>query len=383
MRATRTDSPAVRRPPPAAARESASVDVLSDVLRTVRLTGALFFPMEVSSPWVDEIPHATEFASIVLPGAQHVVSYHIVMQGRCWAARRGDPAVCLGAGDVFVIPHGDPYMMASAPDLRSSSTPDEVLEFFRQMATNSAPIEVTEGGGGPERAHVVCGFLGCDLRPFNPVLEALPPALYLHRRTGASGDDRLSQLVELALAESRERQSGTRCVLLHLSELLFVEVVRRYLNSLTDAQTGWLAGLRDPIAGHALALLHSRPSDEWSLERLAREVGISRSSLAARFSDLIGQPPMHYLTRWRMQLACRLLRDEAAKVSAVALDVGYQSEAAFSRAFKILMGTSPAEWRRRQGSSAFQVARRFGRAPVLPKPIARTEARAGRTSRRG
>jgi AraC-like DNA-binding protein len=353
MRAGRTDSSAVRQPPPVSAPESASVDVLSDVLLTVRLTGALFFPMEVSSPWVDEIPRATEFASIVLPGAQHVVSYHVVRQGRCWAARRGDPAVCLEAGDVLVIPHGDPYMMASAPDLRSTTPPDAVLGFFRDMATSSAPLAVTEGGGGPERAHVVCGFLGCDIRPFNPVLEALPPALYLQRRTGATGDDRVSQLVELALAESRERQSGTRCVLLHLSELLFVEVVRRYLNSLTSEQTGWLAGLRDPIAGHALALLHNRPSDEWSLERLAREIGISRSSLAERFSGVIGQPPMHYLTRWRMQLACRLLRDDAAKVSAVALDVGYQSEAAFSRAFKTLVGTSPAEWRRRQRTPRF------------------------------
>src|SRR5262245_43827239 len=205
MRTGRADSPAVRRSPPVSAHESGRVDVLSDVLRTVRLTGALFFPMEVSSPWVDEVPHATQFASIVLPGAQHVVSYHIVMHGRCWAARRGDPAVRLEAGDVLVIPHGDPYMMASAPDLRSDTPADAVLEFFREMATNSAPIEVIEGGGGPERAHVVCGFLGCDIRPFNPVLEALPPALYLQRRTGPRTGDRLFQLVELALAESRER----------------------------------------------------------------------------------------------------------------------------------------------------------------------------------
>jgi AraC-like DNA-binding protein len=137
-------------------------------------------------------------------------------------------------------------------------------------------------------------------------------------------------------------------VLLHLSELLFIAVVRRYLDSLAGEEIGWLSGLRDPVAGHALALLHSRPTDEWSLERLAREIGVSRSSLAERFSELIGQPPMRYLTRWRIQLACRLLTDDAAKVSAVALDVGYQSEAAFSRAFRALVGTSPATWRRRQ-----------------------------------
>jgi AraC-like DNA-binding protein len=240
--------------------------------------------------------------------------------------------------------------MASAPDLRSTAPREAVLGFFRLMATGTAPFEVTEGGGGAERAQVICGFLGCDVRPFNPVLEALPRVLYLRRQPGTRTGDRLSQLVELALAESQERQSGTRCVLLHLSELLFVEVVRRYLQSLTSEHRGWLAGLRDPIAGHALTLLHNRPMDAWSLQRLAKEIGVSRSSLAERFTGLIGQPPMRYLTRWRIQLACRRLREDAAKVSAVALDVGYQSEAAFSRAFKAVVGTSPASWRRRRDS---------------------------------
>jgi AraC-like DNA-binding protein len=235
-------------------------------------------------------------------------------------------------------------MMGSAPDARSDVPPAAVLEFFRQMAAPSAPLVVSEGGGGPERAQVVCGFLGCDIRPFNPVLQALPRVLYLRRTTS----DRLSHLVDLALAESRERQPGSRCVLLHLSELLFVEVVRHHVDSLTSGETGWLAGLRDPIVGRALARLHHRPGGDWSLERLAREIGVSRSLLAERFSRLIGHPPMHYLARWRIQLACRRLCDEGAKVSAVAMDVGYHSEAAFSRAFKTLVGTSPAEWRRRQ-----------------------------------
>ena len=327
--------------------EYGNVDVLSDVVRAARLTGALFFPMEVSSPWVDEVPAATEFASIVLPVVEHVVSYHIVRRGGCWAALRGDAPVRLEAGDIFVVPQGDAYTMGSAPDLRSNLSRDAAMEFFRLMASASAPLAVTEGGGGPERALVICGFLGCDIRSFNPVLDALPRVLYLRRQTGTRADGRLWQLVELALAESRERQPGSRCVLLRLSELLFIEVVRRHLETLTSEHTGWLAGLRDPMAGHALALLHNRPADPWSLARLAREIGVSRSSLAERFSVLVGQPPMRYLTRWRIQLACRLLCDDAAKVSAVALDVGYQSEAAFSRAFKAVVGTSPAAWRRR------------------------------------
>jgi AraC-like DNA-binding protein len=327
------------------------MDVLSDVLRTVRLSGAVFFPMEVSSPWVDEVPAASEFSSIVLPGAQHVVSYHIVRRGGCWAALGGEEPVWLDAGDVLVVPHGDAYRMASAPDLRSNAPRDAVLGFFQLMASGAAPFTVAEGGGGDERAEVICGFLGCDVRPFNPVLEALPRVLYLRRASATRANDRLSQLVDLALAESRERQSGTRCVMLHLSELLFVEVIRRYLESLTNENTGWLAGLRDPIVGHALALLHDRPRHAWSLDRLAREIGVSRSILAGRFTELIGQPPMRYLARWRIQLACRLLSEDAAKVSAVALDVGYRSEAAFSRAFKAMVGTSPANWRRTAGAS--------------------------------
>ena len=331
-------------PPETPGREP-GIDVLSDVLRTVRLTGALFFPMETSSPWVDEIPAATVFAATVLPGAQHVVSYHIVMRGGCWAALLDRPAVRLEAGDIFVVPHGDPYIMSSAPGLRSDAPVDLVLAFFRQMTTGAAPPVVIEGGGGPERADLVCGFRGCDLRPFNPVLEALPP--WVHLRPPAVSQDHLRHVVEFALAESGQRRSGAACVLLRLSEVLFVEVVRRYLDGLAAGQTGWLAGLRDPIVGQTLALLHDRPAESWTLERLARDAGVSRSVLAERFTHVVGQPPMQYLARWRMQLAARLLSDGAAKVAAVALEVGYDSESSFSRAFKKMVGTSPAGWRRR------------------------------------
>jgi AraC-like DNA-binding protein len=322
------------------------MDVLSDVLRTVRLTGALFFPMEVSSPWIDEVPAARAFAGILLPGAQHVVSYHVVTDGACWAALLGGPPVHLEAGDILVIAHGDAYSMSSAPGMQSEAPAAEVLAFFRQMAAGALPSVVIEGGGGPERAKVVCGFLGCDVRPFNPVLAALPRLVHLRRPPATSADDRLGHLIDLALAESRQRRAGGRCVLLRLSEVLFVEVVRRYLDELPTGHTGWLAGLRDPIVGRALTRLHDRPVDAWTLDRLARDVGISRSTLADRFTRFVGQPPMRYLAQWRMQLAARLLSEGTSKVSTVALDVGYESEAAFSRAFKKLVGMAPAAWRR-------------------------------------
>ena len=323
----------------------AEVDVLSDVLRTVKLTGALFFLLDASSPWADEIPAASVFAPAVLPGTQHVVSYHIVTHGTCWATILDGPTVHLEAGDILVVPHGDPYVMSSALGMHSEASADAVLSFFRQIASGSAPSIVTEGGGGPERANLVCGFLGCDVRPFNPVLETLPRLVHLPRL--AAGHDRLRPLIEFALAESRQPRSGARCVLLRLSEVLFVEVVRRYLDGIAADQTGWLAGLRDPIVGHALAVLHDRPAHSWTLEGLAREIGVSRSALADRFTQLVEQPPMRYLAHWRMQIAARSLSDGTAKVAAVARDVGYDSEAAFSRAFKKIVGISPAAWRRR------------------------------------
>jgi AraC-like DNA-binding protein len=321
-------------------------DVLSDVLRTVRLTGALFFPMEASSPWADEVPAATVLAPAILPGAQHVLSYHIVTRGECWATVAGCPPVSLKAGDVLLVPRGDPYVMSSAAGMRPDASADAVVSFFREMAAGSAPSLVTEGGGGPVRADLVCGFLTCDLHPFNPVIEALPRVIHLPRPVAASGH--LTALIEFALAESRQGRPGAKCVLLRVSEVLFVEVVRRHLDGLAGEQTGWLAGLRDPTVGHALALLHERPAEAWTLMQLAREVGVSRSALIDRFTRLVGEPPMRYLTHWRLQVAARLLSDGALKVAAVARQVGYDSEAAFSRAFKKFAGASPAAWRRRR-----------------------------------
>jgi AraC-like DNA-binding protein len=327
----------------ALAAEPAS-DTLSEVLRTVRLTGALFFLVDAGAPWVSEVPDAAEFAPLVLPGVDQLVSYHIVAKGPCWGGLRGQPPVRLDTGDILLIPHGDAYAMASAPELRAPNDPEAAMAFFRDMMSGELGPFVIEGGAGA-RTRLVCGFLGCDVRPFNPLLASLPALVHLRRPPGEVGD-RLDPLIEFALAESRERRSGGQCVLLRLSELMFVEVVRRYVAALPPRQAGWLAGLRDVDVGRALGLLHAQPARPWTLDGLAREAGLSRSTLAERFTQLVGQPPMHYLAQWRMQLAARRLTDGAAKVHAVALEVGYDSEAAFSRAFKKIVGASPAAWRR-------------------------------------
>ena len=326
---------------------SEGIDLLSDVLRAVRLTGALFFLTDASSPWAMKVPPAATIAPVILRGRQHLVSYHVVTEGRCWCELPGSDSGWLHAGDVIVIPHGDPYLLSSAPGLRADMPREAALEFFRMMAARELPFVVSEGAGGPDRARIFCGFLGFDALPFNPVLATLPRLVHV-RRDRPMLDDRVSFLIEFAMVESRERQAGSECVLLRLSELLFVEVLRTYLATVATEQTGWLAGLRDPTVACALAALHARPTDPWTIEALARAASTSRSVLADRFAHFVGQPPMQYLARWRMQLAARLLADRSAKVSAVALDVGYDSEAAFSRAFKRLVGMSPAAWRNLQ-----------------------------------
>jgi AraC-like DNA-binding protein len=309
------------------------------VLRAVRLTGSMFFLVEASTPWVTAAPAASTFAPKVLPSAQHLISYHVVTAGRCWAGLEGEPPQPMAAGDILVVPHGDPYFLAASPGASTQLDTEEAVCWFRQMAAGMLPPVVHEGGGGAERASFLCGFLGCDARPFNPVLAALPRAVWL-RRAGREGN-RLSHLIGYALAELRQPGAGAREVLLRLSELMFIEVVRCH------AETGgdWLAGLRDPLVAHVLQRLHSSPERPWTLDALAADAGSSRSVLAQRFAQLVGQPPMQYLAAWRMQLATRLLADGRDKVRAVADAVGYDSEAAFSRAFRKHVGASPAAWR--------------------------------------
>lgn len=333
------------------AATSHGVDPLSDALEQVRLRGALFFVWEPSWPYATTVPSARRFGGLILPGAEQIISYHIVMQGPCWGAVAGEQPVRLETGDILLVPHGDPYVIASEPSAPEASVDDSSLLFFRQLAAGELPPVVVDGGAGAQQSRLICGFLGCDTRPFNPVLESLPRMLRLSA-VEPGPDDPLVHLVGFAVTQSRDTRSGGRCVLLRLSELMFVEVLRRYLSDTGIAPTGWLAALRDPVVGLALRVLHRHPARSWTLDELANAVGVSRSVLADRFTTLVGRPPKHYLAHWRMQLAARRLTDGTAKVYAVAQEVGYESEAAFSRAFKRIVGVPPAAWRRR------------GRAPV-------------------
>jgi AraC-like DNA-binding protein len=318
-------------------------DALSDVLRAVKLTGAVFFTVDVSPPWSAPVPSADTLKPIIMPSAQHLISYHLVTEGGCWAIPPQGGPVRLEVGDVIVFPGGDPHVMCSDPQAPRGSAFD-VREIPRPLQW---PYHIVGRRDGPSRLGLICGFLGCDVRPFNPLLATLPRVMVVSDRSGIK-DGWLSQFMRLAVAESTDKRAGGESVLGRLSELMFVEAVRRHLESLPGEQTGWLAGLRDRFVGRALTLMHSKPAHAWTLDELAREVGLSRSSLAERFMHFVGQPPMHYLTHWRMQIAAGLLSTGAASIATIAEDVGYESEAAFNRAFKKLVGAPPATWRRQR-----------------------------------
>jgi AraC-like DNA-binding protein len=321
------------------------VDTLSEVLRAVRLTGAVYFSIDGSTPWVVETPPGSVIAPHIGSGVEHVINYHVVTSGICWLGLVGEPPFRVEEGDVIVFPQGDPHVFSSAPGMRGR--PD--AELYRAANQQTVPLCVSLMGGGPGGARIVCGFLGCDARPFNPLLAALPRMIHLPAsREGASGGDqlRVRQLLDLALAESTTPRPGSDGVLSRLSEVLFLEVLRFFAATLTAEQVGWFAGLRDPTVGLALGRLHERPANPWTIQSLAREIGTSRSVLAERFTHLVGMPPMQYLARWRVQLAANLLRTSGAGLAEIAERVGYGSEAALSRAFKRTLGASPALYRR-------------------------------------
>jgi AraC-like DNA-binding protein len=249
------------------------------------------------------------------------------------------------AGEVIVFTHGDPHVMSSSPGMRAA--PHDQQEEVDAATAAQLPFFAHYGQRGPA-SRLVCGFLACDARPFNPLLENLPPVI----KTGSlKGRDPgpLGQFIQLAMIESTDKRFGGEGVLAKLSELMFIEVVRRYLEDLPPEEAGWLSGLRDPFVGKALSLLHAAPARNWTIEDLAREVGISRSVLAERFTRRIGTPPMEYLAKWRMQIAAGMLSGGLTNMATIAVETGYSSEAAFSRAFKKMVGVPPSQWRRRVG----------------------------------
>lgn len=317
-------------------------DWLSDLLQTVRLSGAAFFVWEVGWPFVRPVADGSTFADVMTPRAQTMVSFHAVLSGTCFAATATSSPIALGPGDVLLVPQGHAYVMSDTPTpLPGRWDTAAAHDFFGQMAAGALPAVIRQGEGRT-RTDVVCGFLGCDLWPFNPVLAALPPLL----RIPATATGLLQPALDRAVAASRSSGPGARQALLRLGECLFIDILRCCSSEPRSDAQGWLTAFRHPDTSRALQLLHENPAHRWTLRELAACCHRPRSRLAEAFSQIVGLPPMQYLARWRVQLAARALVEGTATVEAVAREVGYGSPAAFRRAFKRITGCSPDEYRR-------------------------------------
>ncbi|MDM0074516.1 AraC family transcriptional regulator [Variovorax sp. J2P1-59] len=316
------------------------MDALSETLRVVRLVGAIFINARFTAPWCYQSPRADTVAPVLEPGAERVVIFHLITDGECYVEMANEPPVRLVAGDAIVFPQGDAHRMTSQPGL----PPATGGRLDRVLARR--PRQLDYGGGGPA-TRLVCGYLACDARLAGMLLTGLPPLVRVNVR-GSNAGAWLEASVRYALAEARSPRPGGAGVLSKLAEVLFIEVLRLYMNEQSEGRTGWLAGVGDRVVGAALNAMHKNPAHAWSLDELARTASSSRSVLAERFQQLVGSSPMQYLTQWRMLLAANLLSRSNAPLASIAEDVGYQTDTAFSRAFRREYGAPPAAWRRSQ-----------------------------------
>lgn len=326
-----------------AGRLEGVADALSEVLRAVRLTGGVFLDARFTAPWCVTSRIDPEDCRPFLVEPLQVIAYHYVVEGRMLVAIDGQSAVEVRTGETVLLPRNDPHLLGSSMDLKP------VYAHHLIRAADSGGLARIVHGGGGEPTHIVCGFLGSD-EDRNPLIATLPPILKVDVSRARSGEWIESSL-RFAVRGLQEGEIGTSTVMSKLSELMFVEAVRCYAATLPVEQRGWLAGIRDPIVGRALALVHRKLDYPWTAEALAREVALSRSALADRFTAFVGMPPKRYLTFWRMQVAKDKLRGGRQPVAQIAYEVGYEAEAAFIRAFKRQFGIPPATWRRQAESS--------------------------------
>lgn len=314
------------------------MDVLSEVLKVVKLEGAVFYNGEFSAPWSFRSPASRRLAPYLAPGAGHVIIYHLFAEGQGYAQIKDGQRMSLGPGDIVIFPHGDPHMLGNGP-VRDTANSERELERIV-----SRGLKLVRMGGGGEITKIICGYMSCEPRLSRLFLAGLPPVFKINIRSDASGQW-LENSIRFSVADADASRAGGEAVLAKLSEALFVETLRRYIAQLPSEQTGWLAGARDPEVGNALALMHRRPAHPWTIAGLACEAGISRSVLAERFRQYLGEPPMAYLTRWRLQLGAQMLNSTSYSVAQIAAEVGYESEPAFNRAFKREFNLPPARFR--------------------------------------
>lgn len=320
---------------------AASVDLLSDVLSAMHLSGVVLFRTEFREPWGLAAPDSRQMASMLPFRTEHIIPFHIVAEGACWLELEGHERVWLKEGDAVLLPYGDSHGLCGR--LCGAKLPAAQL---------LPPLPwpdglVVEHGGAGERTQIICGFLQCDELLFHPMLRNLPPLMHV-RSEGLASGDWLAHTIRHTAFEACQTHPGSRAMLPRLTELMFVEILRNFMQSLPATEVGWFAAANDAVVGAALKCMHMKPMDDWSVEKLAAQSGVSRTALTARFKHLLDMTPMHYLTGWRLQLAAQRMKTADLPVKCIADEAGYVSEAAFSRAFKRHFGLPPAAWRRQQ-----------------------------------
>jgi len=314
------------------------MDVLSEVLKVVKLQGAMFDNGEFSSPWSFCSPPSHMVAPYIAPAAGHVIIYHLLTEGRASARLVDGERIFLGSGDLVIFPHGDAHFIENGPPTKAVDMVKELARMFSQG------LKLSRLGGGGEVTRFVCGYMACEPQLSRVFLSGLPPLFKISIRNDASGRW-LENSIRFSVNEADPFRAGGEAVLAKLSEVLFVETLRTYIAQLPAEQTGWLAGARDSEVGKTLALMHRNPAHPWTIASLAKEAGVSRSVLAERFRHYLSEPPMAYLTRWRLQLGRQMLSSTSYSVAEIAAEVGYESEAAFNRAFKREFTVPPARFR--------------------------------------
>ena len=321
------------------------MDAFSEILSGVKLNGALYFHAEFSAPWGALSPQSQTLAPFLAPGAPHLVIYHYVMEGHGYA-HLGGHTIALEAGDLVVVPHGHEHVMTSEAHALETRESAEV-----ERKVLSRELSALRAGGGGAKTRFVCGFMTCDPQLTRAIFSGLPDIFKVNLRTDRAGQWLESSILHL-VEEAASGGVGSEAMLAKLSEALFVDTLRRYAAGLPENQLGWLTGARDPVVGKSLGLMHKRVDHPWTIAGLAKEVGLSRSALVERFTRYLSEPPMTYLTRWRLQLAARSLTRTPKGVAEIASEVGYESEAAFNRAFKREFGLPPARYRRQRRGEA-------------------------------
>jgi AraC-like DNA-binding protein len=323
------------------------MDALSEILRTIKLDSAIYFNVEFSEPWCLTSPQSRKLAPMLSRGAAHVIIYHLLCEGRAYAQLKDGERVALSAGDLVTFPHGHRHVLGSG----HRATPIDARAALPGLLERG--LELWRLGGGGATCRFICGFLACDAQLSQSFLGGLPPLIKVNIRDDPSGQW-LENSLKFAVTQAANREAGADAMLAKLAEVVFAETLRRYVRKLPEGETGWLAGARDPGVGKALTLLHHRHAHPWTVAELAREAGLSRTVLSQRFGHFLGESPMAYLTRWRLRLGARALAATSHGVAQIASEVGYESEAAFNRAFKREYGLPPARYRKEKANHRVQ-----------------------------